>query len=394
MTEYVNTGSKSLRVPALDGLRGLAIALVLMMHFGRALDGSSEGVLARLAGLGWVGVDLFFVLSGFLITDILLASKGQRGYYRSFYARRVLRIFPLYYGFLAFVLLLPRTSDLAAWLGAPYLAAHQAWFWGHGASWLLMNDGMDGPAVRNGFGALWSLSIEEQFYLIWPLVVARASPQALLRWSIGLIIAGLVVRVGLALGGAPLAVLYHATFSRLDPILFGAILAILARDGALPTHGVAWSWAVCAIAFGAVVLVALARLSPHPEEVTFAVQVPAVGAAWGTVLLLTLCGEHRWHQAMSAPPLRTLGRYSYAMYLFQAPVSQVLTRGGFGRTVIGPVAYGVVGVGTTFCLAVASWHLLEKHFLSLKRWVPRPGDVIESEQLAPETVRQSVAAAS
>lgn len=375
----------SSRVPALDGLRGLAITLVLAMHFVHAPESVWWGVaLDRVAHMGWIGVDLFFVLSGFLITGILLDTKARPGYYRSFYARRVLRIFPLYFTYLAVILLLPRTGGLARWLGAPYLAEHQTWFWTHTVNWLIAFEGVTDYAVQSGFGALWSLSIEEQFYVLWPFIVAVLSRRSLGRLAIGVVIAGLVFRIGLAWLGAPMAVLYNATLTRLDPLAIGALLAVLAREGGLARYWERLALAVCGVAVLALIIVAMAQFSRHPAELVFAATVPAVAVAWGMVLLHSLVRRGRWQQAMVSQPLRTLGKYSYAIYLLQAKVIHVLTHNGLTPERLGGVVYAALGVGVTFTLAWTSWHLLESRFLALKLRFPRSddGSVVESGAVA------------
>jgi peptidoglycan/LPS O-acetylase OafA/YrhL len=177
-------------IPALDGLRGVAILLVVTHHFGtRAFwmrESSAEFALDRIVQAGWCGVDVFFVLSGYLITTILLRSRARPAYFRSFYVRRVLRIFPTYDGALAFWLLVGPAlwPDLGALLGESRAQP----------GWLLTftsNLALSAHAVGT-FGVLdilWSVAIEEQFYVVWPSLVRIATPRAL-----ALVCAVLVVR--------------------------------------------------------------------------------------------------------------------------------------------------------------------------------------------------------
>ena len=164
-------------IPVLDGLRGLAVVLVLLFHLDR-LSGAAwpDRVLARLFGAGWVGVDLFFVLSGFLITGILVDTAAQRNFFRNFYARRALRIFPLYYallvvGFAVYPTFAPAIHADRDWR---LFLDGQWWFWSYLANIRLA---AVGGAPMN-FGHLWSVAIEEQFYLVWPLLL-------LLAWRLG-----------------------------------------------------------------------------------------------------------------------------------------------------------------------------------------------------------------
>ena len=147
------------RIPELDGLRGIAILMVLLVHFGMFQpQGHAEAAVFRFFEMGWAGVDLFFVLSGYLITTILLKAKTSAFYYTHFYIRRFLRIFPLYYVFLTGFLL------VTLWQGAPVL--EQVWYWSYLANFRI------GLGHRiDGLSHFWSLAIEEQFYLVWPLVI-------------------------------------------------------------------------------------------------------------------------------------------------------------------------------------------------------------------------------
>src|SRR5262249_2846553 len=136
---------------------------VVLFHFSGIFRLRESTAVGTILARGWMGVDLFFVLSGFLITGILLDSRGADGYFSSFYARRFLRIFPLYYGFLALWFLV-----LAYVFGSAYsdlfARERQVWFWSYTANW-------GRPDELGALGHFWSLAIEEQFYLVWPLVV-------------------------------------------------------------------------------------------------------------------------------------------------------------------------------------------------------------------------------
>ena len=187
--------------PELDGLRGLAILLVLATHYVMVAPTANflERGLKSICNHGWAGVDLFFVLSGFLITGILYDCKGQENYFKNFYVRRFLRIFPLYYGFLTVLLLGMLAAKIAfsqagggphltnLWDVQPYLWTYTfnlACAFGHGSAHL---------------GQLWSLSVEEQFYLVWPLVIFVCPRKAAVRVCVALIFAALLLRLALTL---------------------------------------------------------------------------------------------------------------------------------------------------------------------------------------------------
>jgi peptidoglycan/LPS O-acetylase OafA/YrhL len=158
-------------VPALDGVRGLAALLVMIFHFGRAeVPGRGAAAVGFFAQFGWGGVDLFFVLSGFLICGILLDTRDRPGFLRTFYTRRALRIFPLYFAFLAayIFVIAPRLP------GASDIEVRQRWLWLY-----VSNFDVAAHGWYSGGGShanhLWSLAIEEQFYLLAPFAVLALS---------------------------------------------------------------------------------------------------------------------------------------------------------------------------------------------------------------------------
>jgi len=174
-------------VPALDGLRGIAIILVMLHHFTyyRPTSGIDEQIVSVLIFF-WTGVDLFFVLSGFLITGILLDTRGNERYFTSFYARRILRIFPLYYLilFLALVVLpkFPAVHTVLIGQDASVDLPPQWPYWLYLTNFSIADRGW----VHGWVDVAWSLAIEEQFYLIWPLVVwwrGCARPSSSPRYS-------------------------------------------------------------------------------------------------------------------------------------------------------------------------------------------------------------------
>src|SRR5579862_7894518 len=158
------TASRSTHYPALDGLRGVAILSVMVEHLAPRL----------LAGGGWVGVDLFFVLSGFLITGVLLDGKDDPHRGRTFYVRRALRIFPLYYATLALITFGPLAKALALGLSAQTLG----WYWIYGTNWQIA---LGMAHIGGPIAYFWSLAVEEQFYLIWPLIIWHTQPKTAKR---------------------------------------------------------------------------------------------------------------------------------------------------------------------------------------------------------------------
>lgn len=368
-------------VPVLDGIRGLAIVLVMFHHFfhgipqaGSFLDRAVFGLATR----GWIGVDLFFVLSGYLITGILFDAKGQDGYFRNFYARRLLRIFPAYYSLLVvfFVVLnsVPHPS-LEAYLAES--APDQVWHWTYLTNFRIAWRGSwyahDMPNV------FWSLAIEEQFYLVWPLVVLLGSRLALMRLCAVLFVLTLGVRVGLALASDVSWVSsFVLTPARMDGLVVGAFLALAARGpgGLAAARRPAWITAAFAAIF--VLYLETQHGEDWRDDPMQTLRFSGYALVFGATLTLavTAGGGTLLHAAFAGRPMRFLGKYSYALYLWHSPMD-TWTRSLLGADRAGPLmgshvpaallhsaVAGVLSVG----VALASWNLVEKHFLKLKRF--------------------------
>lgn len=212
----VNTNSNVTYYPALDGIRGLAILLVVLFHnFG----------FMRYFSFGWLGVDLFFVLSGFLITGILMRSAGQENFLRNFYMRRVLRIFPLYYlCLIIFLIILPAFHKAPA--GLKYYVDNQWWFWTYLQNWLFIIKKTTSSDILHHF---WSLAVEEQFYLIWPLIILLVrKPKLLIVIMSTVLITVICLRYIIWEKQIEnLAYFNLYTFSRIDGIAIGSIMALV-----------------------------------------------------------------------------------------------------------------------------------------------------------------------
>src|SRR5512142_1677259 len=302
-------------LPALDGLRGLAIAGVLACHFLNAwpiltaVDRRAIDVL----GLGWAGVDLFFVLSGFLITGILVDQVGTPGWWTSFLLRRALRIFPLYYLALAlFGLLGPALGLIDPWTFGRW----GFWYWTYLGNWAYAARQVIPPLSH-----FWSLGVEEQFYLLWPLVVlATARGKRLVFLTAGLVLIAPVLRAWIVFGsGWPVGSAFRVTPGRLDGLAMGALLAVAFRDPAGRALAArAWPWAAALGALGFVALGAPLGFDMHraPMEIW---SHSALAVAFGGLLAGAVEGQasgSRLVRALSAAPLRALGRVSYGVYVW------------------------------------------------------------------------------
>ena len=373
--------------PALDGLRGVAILLVVILHGTESLDRvhALPERLLTFTNIGFTGVDLFFVLSGFLITGILLDAKGAAGYFRVFYTRRVLRIFPLYYAYLAIIFLVLPLLPLA--LPATYgeLREHQIWYWTYLSN--VLNAMLEGWRIDGAFTThFWSLAVEEQFYLIWPAIVLLLSARSLRNACIALIVGVPLLRLGLRVADVNPVSAYVLTVCRVDALAMGALIAVMwRREGerellrrlALPLFGVAGltlaGIGVWRGGFGQFDLVV--------GTIGFSVWAAFYGALLATALTAPM--RATWvPDVFSKPWLRFFGKYSYAIYVFHRPVC------GLAETVVPYAslsgAIGSVGAGFLFVLAILaastaaallSWWLLESRFIALKDRFPygRPG---------------------
>jgi len=194
----VVSGPDAGRVPALDGLRGIAILMVMLFHF-VYLDPTRVlgpfGLIGLYLRYGYTGVNLFFVLSGFLISGILLDAKSEPHYFRNFYARRILRIFPLYYGYLIVALVLGRAFSYYGSTTLRLEAQSQVWLWTYTSN---LCEAFH-QHYFDMFRHFWSLAVEEQFYLVWPVVILLA-PRRRLTWiCIGGVVVGPSARILLKL---------------------------------------------------------------------------------------------------------------------------------------------------------------------------------------------------
>jgi peptidoglycan/LPS O-acetylase OafA/YrhL len=382
MPRHTDTSDRP-HLPVLDGVRGLAILLVLTFHFAVMYD--CEAMLRHrwlrpLAG-GWCGVDLFFVLSGCLITCILLDAKGARGYFRNFYARRALRIFPLYYGFLV-VMFLARPLF---WLTPDSIADMnnaRPWLGLYGQNFWLMFSGRWLPPLVNH---LWSLAVEEQFYLAWPLLVWLCSRRGL-AWVCGGVLAGcLTLRVVMMLAGLDPMVAYVFTLTRLDGFAAGGLVALALR-GKFETARLRRIGRGIALACLAGVAALWRRhnfyLGWHDSDVqTVGYTALAVGFAGLLLWAVNAPPGATVARFLTVRPLRWLAKYSYGIYVWHFPVTQLL--GQYVRLEQLPTAWRtpgdiwfrltmiVAGSAISAGLGVLSWHLYEKHFLRLKRFFPQ-----------------------
>ena len=313
------------RIPALDGVRGVAILLVVFHHFGVIADFPGPHRIAvgrfleRAFYAGWAGVDLFFVLSGFLITSILLASRNDADYFKTFYSRRALRIFPLYFGTLLLgLVILPILRPLPPEF-AGQSNEHALWLWTYTSN---IAYAIGAVATFGVFDIYWSLAIEEQFYGIWPWLVRFARPVMLALVCAGVVVGALALRAYWLAHGGEWARIYRFTPTRLDELATGALVALAVRHARVRST-MAW---IAPVVFGLAVVVLAALLvlvnpfySSAPVVSIYGPTVLAMCFGSGLFLVATNPAG-RLASALTAPWLRAWGRISYGIYVWHWPL--------------------------------------------------------------------------
>ncbi|HEU0031902.1 MAG TPA: acyltransferase family protein [Kofleriaceae bacterium] len=344
-------------IDELDGLRGIAILMVMVHRF---WPRTGIGVAADVAGAGWIGVDLFFVISGFLIAGILLDTRDEPGYFRNFYARRALRIFPLYYVFVIGVF-------AAFWSNPGFRdgAGSPLWYLVHLGN---VPEGLLDKPVPYWLAPVWSLAIEEQFYLTFPWLVRLVDRRRLTIVLVAMIGAAPVIRLVTMLAAPDHErVQYLFTLCRIDTIAIGCLLAVIVRSIDVER----WRERAKLAAFVALPSVAVLAIASRLDRTSafdrvFGYSIVAVGCA-SIVALVVLSRGSRVTAPLRFRPLMYLGKLCFGLYLLHRPadtlVSAAAARLGIERELWLLPAKLVVAVA----LATLSWHLLERPFLALKR---------------------------
>ncbi len=369
-------------LPELDGIRGIAILLVTVVHLGSSEvdpDLGTDGVVARVYSIlsthGTSGVGLFFVLSGYLITKILLKERGKPNYFSNFYARRTLRIFPLYYLSIALALFVLAPFVLPAHPSHQPLVEHQAWLWAYSSNVPPSFGWFKWRAEWLDFSHFWSLAVEEHFYLVWPAVVTWLSDRQILR--VCAFVAALAVLLKVAFlyfdleGGA-----YMFTLCRADGLTMGAVLAIWSTRFDAPVHLRRWGFLLTACSFPVLLLLGLQYITGRLWW-TPAVTHSAYAFFWAGALAMVLSAPmgSGVSRVLGTPVLRFFGRYSYGLYVWHGlavptfcrlvPIESF--RDATGSRLVALFIFYAISLSISCAAAYASWHLFEKHFVRLKQ---------------------------
>jgi peptidoglycan/LPS O-acetylase OafA/YrhL len=376
------------RVDALDGLRGLAILMVLALHL-------------RWLGFGWIGVQLFFVLSGFLITRLLARSAADRSlgeYLKDFYARRALRIFPLYFAYLLAI-------AIASWTFVDFPPVERALPWAATFTFNLfrltpgyadLGAGTQRHALIDHF---WSLAVEEHFYLYWPLLLFLLR-RHLRVLALALVVAGPLLRAFVALGWEHLpwvqGTVAHANYmlstSHIDAFAIGALVATLPQPALFARDARHYGWlfgiaAGCALIAGAWAnggLVDPSRPLGSPLHLGFPLTMPNAGQhVWGYSLVNLLAAgaiwlslhAKSWQRVFTQGWLRYTGRISFGMYVLHFPMMQLLPALNAWTAQLSaplaPILSQAIYLALVYAMAGLSFRFYEQPFLDLKQRLPR-----------------------
>ncbi|MCL6524164.1 MAG: acyltransferase [Thermoflavifilum sp.] len=351
-------------IPALDGLRGMAILLVLLYHCFPFL----------ITRLGWVGVDLFFVLSGFLITGILLDTKYSKGYYKNFIVRRVLRIFPLYYLVLCILFIFIPLVGLEKIRGQNFIfySHHQQWFWLYMQNWLFS---IKGFPENHSLVHFWSLAVEEQFYIFWPIIIYILPRRFFLLVTTSLIIFSILFRLKLGqFWSLNYTYPYLSTLSRMDALLVGGIIAYLIRyqksilEKTIPFIMVL---AVCGSIMGIFIIKSASFLRLYPIYTLFDISFACM-LVYSLTIKKNLCTI-----VFQSSALQFLGKYSYGIYVYHYILYEMVAMHFFkvnttnGIPEINYIQILILGICIVLISIGISWisyRFWEKPFLGMKKY--------------------------
>ena len=348
--------------PALDGLRGIAILLVICCHNFDFLP---------YFEFGRVGVDLFFVLSGFLITDILLKTREKKNFLRNFYLRRVLKIFPVYYGaLLLFFIIAPIFQN--AQVQYNYYQSNQPFLWLHLQNWLqYIHIQPEDSMVLSHF---WSLSVEAQFYLIWPLMVLVVTNTRLLSQILILVVVICVLArfSSWSYFGAGSANFYFQHITRLDGICIGSLIAIWRLSSYDQTKKRVLQLGLITLILQIILFAVSKTLVTFPHFAftgyTF------IAASFGTIVFFAAEKRNFLSKiVLENAVIRFIGRISYGLFVFHWPILAMfkiyllknLADSGFSYQ-SGYLAISLLALATTVFISLISYYFFEKKILALK----------------------------
>jgi len=364
-------------IKVLDGIRGWAIIFVMLYHFTIPFQqsiglNSVDFIFAKFLQMGWVGVDLFFVMSGFLITNILLSTQSKPNYYKNFYVRRILRIFPLYYGMLLILLIvMPAISDSFASKTAT-MQANSFWFWTYLVNWKVASLGTFAD-FQSGY--MWSLAVEEQFYIVWPLIV-HLFRNNLIKASSVLLFTSLLLKIWLLFYGASGTTIYTMTITHLDGLLLGSIF------GSLYFHKKITSSLITQVGYfavfasiGCVTLIITSGAFIFYSSLVGSIGVTFISIIFTYILLKAVRAEINT-SLLTQPLVIKCGQLCYGLYLLHQPIAILVNEKLISSTsfVLNGSYIPTVILSSLICFVISlivasvSYKLFELPLLKLKKY--------------------------
>lgn len=361
----------------LDGLKGVAILIIMLRHFyneelmltGHPILGP---VITKLAIAGNYGVEIFFVLSGFLATQTLLKSKNESKYYIKFYTRRILRICPLYYGTLIlifYILPLIVTFDAAA----KDISSRQIWLWIFLSNLPWSGGGWDSSNIFK-LGHLWFLCVVVHFYIIWPIIIYKLKNQNVINICLAGLASCLLLRSFYTITGWPLLFTW-TTITKFDGLLFGALLAVGIKldNNRIMQKYLSEITLLSGIIFFCLIFIPREMMSDHTQF--WWVPTETISVIFiGCMLIHILKKKNILLQKLTNNKLLiTFGKYSYGLFIIHnifLPLFKWLFKPEELSTIMNApifaqIIYYIFSIAVSFIFAFASWHLFEKHFIRI-----------------------------
>lgn len=349
------------RALELDGLRAMAILLVMFHHMAPR-SGVLQWLGSAFGECGWAGVDLFFVLSGFLITSILCNSAHKPRYYRNFIVRRALRILPLYLLFLLLIAAATHLIDRPQWLAFQRWGGIWPYFLYIANVWTVIQHSLP-PLVE--FRILWSLQVEEQFYLAYPLLIALC-PRGRLRGVLLVIAATAFLSrcIAVAGGASPLTTLVMTPF-RMDALALGGVIATLYLDGALHAWLPTFRWTF-SLGISVILILCCSHHIYHDDNAVRSVGFTVIAATSASILALALLYRNNlFGRILRLPPLVYTGQIAYGLYILHRLASSLIHHLATIVAIPSSLQFGLA-LAVAYGLASLSWYCFESKVLALK----------------------------
>ena len=367
--QYKNSFLKGEHLLFLDGLRGIASILVLIYHISWMWRKITAKYYFKLdyfiAQIGWTGVNLFFIVSGLLITNILLNTKNKNNYFKNFYMRRVLRIIPLYFLILFIFNFLYNEFS--------HLFFHLFFI----SNFLLV----DSSIVNSGFAAVsWSLSIEEQFYIFWPMIIRTVSSNKLYIYCILIIGVATTIKSMSFLGNLPYHFLYYSTVTRLDGLALGSLLALIIRFRTSRRMDFYCALFVLSLSLSLIIFIYLklggfyVKINP---TLIMGLGDILVNLFYASFIYITIFWNKGYlRKILTCRLLSISGKHSYAIYLIHPVVLSLvdnflkfkIIKMAHWNFLLTEISFHLLVIIITFIVAKILWVSFEAPFLNLKRF--------------------------